>query len=49
MARTKAKGVHYVDNKKFHEAMVEYKEKQREAEETGEEKPMVSNYIGSCF
>ena len=49
MARTKAKGVHYVDNKKFHEAMVEYKEQQREAEETGEEKPMVSNYIGSCF
>ena len=36
MARTKAKGVHYVDNKKFHEAMVEYKEKQQEAEETGE-------------
>ena len=49
MARTKAKGVHYVDNKKFHEAMVEYKEKQREAEEIGEEPPMVSNYIGSCF
>ena len=49
MARTKAKGVHYVDNKKFHEAMVEYKEQQREAEETGEEPPMVSNYIGSCF
>ena len=49
MARTKAKGVHYVDNKKFHEAMIEYKEQQREAEETGEEPPMVSNYIGSCF
>ena len=49
MARTKAKGVHYVDNKKFHEAMVEYKEQQREAEETGEQPPKVSNYIGSCF
>ena len=30
-------------------AFVEYKEKQREAEEIGEEPPMVSNYIGSCF
>ena len=50
MARKpKKKGVHYVDNKKFLEAMKEWKEECREAEEMGEEKPRVSNYIGECF
>ena len=50
MARKpKKKGVHYVDNKKFLEAMKDWKEECREAEEIGEEKPRVSNYIGECF
>ena len=50
MARKpKKKGVHYVDNKKFLEAMKDWKEECREAEEMGEEKPRVSNYIGECF
>ena len=50
MARKpKKKGVHYVDNKRFLEAMKEWKEECREAEEMGEEKPRVSNYIGECF
>ena len=40
---------HYVDNKKFLEAMVEYKEKCRVAEEKGKTKPDVTNYIGECF
>ena len=40
---------HYVDNKKFLEAMVEYKEKCRVAEEKGKKKPDVTNYIGECF
>ena len=37
MARAiKKKSVHYVDNKKFLEAMKDWKEKCKEAEETGE-------------
>ena len=49
MARTKKKGVHYVDNAKFLEAMKEWKDQCRDAEETGDEKPRISNYIGECF
>ena len=43
------KGEHYVDNKVFLQAMVEWKEKCALAEEAGEEKPAVTNYIGECF
>ena len=49
MARTKAKGVHYVDNKKFHQAMIDWKEKCKDAEEAGDDVPQITNYIGSCF
>ena len=49
MARTKKKSVHYVDNAKFLEAMKEWKDQCRDAEETGDEKPRISNYIGSVF
>jgi len=40
---------HYVDNKKFLEAMVEYREKCIVAAEKGKTKPDVTNYIGECF
>ena len=40
---------HYVDNKKFLEAMIEYREKCSKAEEKGRRKPDVTNYIGECF
>ena len=49
MARTKVKGVHYVDNKKFHQAMIDWKEKCKDAEEAGDDVPQITNYIGSCF
>ena len=49
MSTTKKKGVHYIDNKEFHQAMIEWKELCKEAEEAGEEKPPVTNYIGECF
>ena len=50
MAKTKkAKGVHYVDNKEFLRAMVEFKEKCKVAIENEEDQPPVSNYIGECF
>ena len=40
---------HYVDNKKFLQAMIEHRDKCRIAEEKGKKKPDVSNYIGECF
>jgi len=45
----KKKGIHYVDNKKFLQAMKEWKEKCKDAEEADEELPRISNYIGECF
>ena len=49
MTSTKKKSVHYIDNKEFLQAMIEWKEKCIEAEEAGEKKPPVTNYIGECF
>ena len=40
---------HYVDNKQFLAEMVKWKKEIREAEDSGDEKPPVSEYIGSCF
>ena len=40
---------HYIDNKEFLKAMTEYRELRLEAEESGDEKPRVTNYIGECF
>ena len=40
---------HYVDNKKFLEAMVIHKDKVNSAKENNRKKPEVTNYIGECF
>src|SRR6056300_988739 len=40
---------HYVNNKEFLAAMIERRGQIKEAEERGEEKPRVSNYIGECI
>ena len=40
---------HYVNNPDFLKAIKEYKQKVREAEEAGDPKPQVSNYIGECI
>jgi len=40
---------HYVDNKKFLEAITIYRNQCQEAKEKEEPKPRVSNYIGDCF
>jgi|TARA_R110001583_G_scaffold77183_3_gene210355 hypothetical protein len=40
---------HYIDNKEFFEAMCVWKEELQEAENQGDAKPPISNYIGSCF
>jgi DNA-directed RNA polymerase specialized sigma subunit len=41
--------VHYVDNKKFLEALNEYRSQVLEAKEKGLEKPVLSRYLGECF
>ena len=46
---TKKAPAHYVDNKKFFEALVEYRKKVLEAKEGNLEKPRVTEYIGECF
>jgi len=40
---------HYVNNKEFLIAIVEYKAMVRRAAENGEPKPRITNYLGGCF
>ena len=40
---------HYVDNKKFLEAMIEYRDRVEKAKSKNRKKPEVTNYIGECF
>jgi len=40
---------HYIDNEKFLNEIVEYKQLIREAENSGESKPEVPEYIAQCF
>lgn len=42
-------GSHYVDNKKFYDALVDYKVQLDKAIAEGKEQPIVPNYIGECF
>ena len=53
MARTtkeeRKKKPYYVDNKKFFEAMVEFKETVKKAEENGDKRPIVPDYIADCI
>ena len=49
MAIEKKKKPHYVDNKKFLLAMIDWKATVAEAEENDEPRPQVTNYIGECF
>jgi len=39
----------YIDNKLFYEKMVDWKKLVDEAEEQGEDRPPVTEYIGECF
>ena len=45
----KSKKAHYVDNKQLYAVMVEYKKAVDEAEQTGDIKPQVPNYVGRCL
>ena len=40
---------HYVNNKEFLQAMIEYRKSVNKALKEKQEKPPVTNYIGSCF
>ena len=40
---------HYVDNKKFLEAMTDYRLKCQKAAARNRRNPPVTNYIGECF
>jgi hypothetical protein len=40
---------HYVNNKEFLYAIVEYRKKLLEAQELGQPKPRITNYLGECF
>lgn len=39
----------YVNNAEFYQAMVEYKNACKDAEESGDEPPRIPNYIGECI
>ena len=49
MPRSKAKPEHYVDNKKLYAEMQVYLDAVKEAEEAGDEKPRIPEYIGECL
>jgi DNA-directed RNA polymerase specialized sigma subunit len=49
-AMTKRKrSVHYVNNKDFLAALIEYKKSIKDAQERGDPKPRITNYLGECF
>jgi DNA-directed RNA polymerase specialized sigma subunit len=43
------RSVHYVNNKDFLAALIEYKKMIKEAQERGDPKPRITNYLGECF
>ena len=45
----KKKSEHYVNNKEFLLALVDFKADCKVAEENGQPRPQISNYIGECF
>ncbi len=47
--KAKKNTVHYVDNQKFYQEILEHKRKVAEAREKGLEEPRLSNYIGECI
>ena len=49
MVRKRVQSEHYVNNKEFLEALVIFKAQCARAEEAGEKRPPISNYIGECF
>jgi DNA-directed RNA polymerase specialized sigma subunit len=46
---TKKTKPHYVNNKEFLQAMIEWNDRCNVAKEKGEQQPPITNYIGECF
>jgi hypothetical protein len=46
--KSKASDADYVDNKQLYDALVEYRKKCKEAENSGRKKPKLSDYLGEC-
>ena len=44
-----AKKRHYVDNKRLYATLVEYRDKRLAAEEAGDPRPPIPNYVGECL
>lgn len=49
MNKTKKRAEHYVSNKEFHSALIQYKKEVDAAKANGDPKPIIPNYIGECF
>jgi len=49
MVKKKGTGAHYVDNKQLFVVMIEYKKSVDEAEQSGDTKPQIPNYVGRCL
>ena len=49
MTRERKRSEHYVSNKDFHNALIEYKKMVDNAKEKNLPKPKIPNYIGECF
>jgi hypothetical protein len=49
MTTSKKSKEHYVSNKEFLTAMIEYRKSVNKAKKLGQPKPPVSDYIGNCF
>src|SRR6056300_1183508 len=49
MEKKKRQRQNYIDNKKFLAAMIEFRDSVIEAEEKGERRPMVPNYVAECI
>lgn len=49
MPREKKKPEHYVNNKEFLDALIEYKRLVSISADSGNPKPRITNYIGECF
>jgi DNA-directed RNA polymerase specialized sigma24 family protein len=49
MTTSKKLKEHYVSNKEFLAAMIEYRKMVNKAKKLGQPKPPVTNYIGNCF
>lgn len=49
MMKKKEENKHYIDNKAFLQALIDYKKEVMDAKAANEERPQVPDYIGDCF